>query len=126
MVACMVRTRQTWIVTATSSTSSLLSRVLNWLRAGYPDGVPGADRVPLLALLRSTPLTEDQVKEIVRNITASGSEALADGQITSDEIEAFIKDTVHHDAGPENVHRVAAKLAAAGWPLAGIGDLDES
>ena len=122
----MVRTRQTWLVTATSSTSSLLSRVLNWLRAGYPDGVPGADRVPLLALLRSTPLTEDQVKEIVRNITASGSEALADGQITSDEIEAFIKDFVQHDAGPENIHRVAAKLAAAGWPLAGIGDLDET
>jgi len=122
----MVRTRQTWLVTATSSTSSLLSRVLNWLRAGYPDGVPGADRVPLLALLRSTPLTEDQVKEIVRNITASGSEALADGQISADEIEAFIKDFVHHDAGPENIHRVAAKLAAAGWPLAGIGDLDET
>ena len=57
------------VVTATSSTSSLASRVLNWLRAGYPDGVPGPDRVPLLSLLRSTPLTEDQVKEIVRTIT---------------------------------------------------------
>ena len=98
--------------------------MLSWLRAGYPDGVPGADRVPLLALLRSTPLTEDQVKEIVRNITATNSEALADGQIGPDEIEAFIQDVVHHDAGPENIHRVAAKLAAAGWPLAGIGDLD--
>ena len=106
--------------------TTLMASILNWLRAGYPDGVPGADRVPLLALLRSTPLTEDQVKEIVRNITASGSEALADGQISADEIEAFIKDFVQHDAGPENIHRVAAKLAAAGWPLAGIGDLDET
>ncbi len=26
----------------------------------------------------------------------------------------------HYDAGPENVRRVAATLAAAGWPLAGI------
>jgi hypothetical protein len=26
----------------------------------------------------------------------------------------------HHDAGPENIRRVAATLAAAGWPLAGI------
>jgi hypothetical protein len=25
-----------------------------------------------------------------------------------------------HDPGPENVRRVAATLAAAGWPLAGI------
>jgi hypothetical protein len=105
-------------VTATS----LLASILNWLRAGYPEGVPGPDRVPLLALLRATPLTEDQIKEVVRNITAAGSTALADGEIGEDEIAAFIKDVSHHDAGPENVQRVAAKLAAAGWPLAGIDD----
>ena len=34
----------------------------------------------------------------------------------------FIKDVTQHDAGPENIQRVAAKLAAAGWPLAGVGD----
>jgi hypothetical protein len=106
------------VVTATS----LLASILNWLRAGYPEGVPGPDRVPLLALLRATPLTEDQIKEVVRNITADGSTALADGEIGEDEIAAFIKDVSHHDAGPENVQRVAAKLAAAGWPLAGIDD----
>jgi Protein of unknown function (DUF3349) len=103
------------------TTTSLLSSILNWLRVGYPEGVPGPDRVPLLALLRSTPLTEDQIKEVIRNITADGSSALAaDGTIHEDEIEAFIKDVTHHDAGPENVTRVAAKLAAAGWPLAGV------
>jgi hypothetical protein len=102
------------------TTTSLLESILNWLRAGYPEGVPGPDRVPLLALLRSTPLTEDQVKDVVRNITASDSTALADGELTKDEIEAFISEVTHHDAGPENVARVAAKLAAAGWPLAGV------
>lgn len=104
------------------TTTSLLSSILNWLRAGYPEGVPGPDRVPLLALLRATPLTEDQIKEVVRNITADGSAALADGEIGEDEIAAFIKDVSHHDAGPENVQRIAAKLAAAGWPLAGVDD----
>ena len=96
--------------------------ILDWLRAGYPEGVPGPDRVPLLALLRATPLTEDQIKEVVRNITADGSAALTDGEIGEDEIAAFIKDVSHHDAGPENVQRIAAKLAAAGWPLAGVSD----
>jgi hypothetical protein len=104
------------------TTTSLLSSILNWLRAGYPEGVPGPDRVPLLALLRTTPLTEDQIKEVVRNITADGSTALADGEIGEDEIAAFIKDVSHHDAGPESVQRIAAKLAAAGWPLTGVGD----
>jgi hypothetical protein len=111
------RRRDTGTVTATSS---LISRIIDWLRAGYPEGVPGPDRVPLLALLRSTPLTEDQVKEVVRNITAVDSSAITDGAISKDEIETFIFAVAHHDAGPENVQRVAAKLAAAGWPLAGL------
>ena len=104
------------------STTSLLQSILNWLRAGYPEGVPGPDRVPLLALLRSTPLTEDQIKEVVRTITATDSTALADGKIDADEIAAFIAEFTHHDAGSENVQRVAAKLAAAGWPLTGIAE----
>jgi hypothetical protein len=102
------------------TTTSLFESILNWLRAGYPEGVPGPDRVPLLALLRSTPLTEEQIKDVVRNITASDSDALADGEITTDEIGAFISEVTHHDAGPENVQRIAAKLAAAGWPLVGV------
>jgi hypothetical protein len=102
------------------ATTSLLQSILHWLRAGYPDGVPGPDRVPLLALLRATPLTEDQVREVVRHIIDSNSGT--DGKIGRDEIAEFIQDVTHHDAGPENIQRVAAKLAAAGWPLAGISD----
>jgi hypothetical protein len=108
--------------TCSVTATSLVHSILDWLRAGYPDGVPGPDRVPLLALLRATPLTEDQIKDVVRNITADGSTALADGVIGEDEIAAFIKDVSHPDAGPENVQRIAAKLAAAGWPLTGVGD----
>ena len=106
--------------TVVVTTTTLLSSILNWLRAGYPEGIPGPDRVPLLALLRATPLTDDQIKEVVRNITADGSTAIAEGSIGEDEIAAFISDVTEHDAGPENVQRVAAKLAAAGWPLAGV------
>lgn len=36
------------------TTTSLVSSILSWLRAGCPEGVPGPDRVPLLALLRAT------------------------------------------------------------------------
>ncbi|OBI48336.1 hypothetical protein A5707_18015 [Mycobacterium kyorinense] len=94
--------------------------MLRWLQVGYPDGVPGPDRVPLLALLRSTPLTEEQVAEVVHNITVGGSKALEGGQIHHDEIAEFISDMTHYDAGPENIQRVAGILAAAGWPLVGV------
>ncbi|MDT7764072.1 MAG: hypothetical protein QOC63_3492 [Mycobacterium sp.] len=108
----------TWSVT----TTSLVHSILDWLRAGYPEGVPGPDRVPLLALLRNTPLTEDQVKEVVRQISDEEAKSPAGHTIDHDEIEKFIEGVAHNDGGPENIQRVAAKLAAAGWPLAGVSD----
>lgn len=95
----------------------LFRSVIDWLRAGYPGGVPGPDRVPLLALLKTTPLTEDDVKQVVREISAHADEVTHDGVVDYDEIERFIEGVTHHEGGPENVRRVAAKLAAAGWPL---------
>jgi Protein of unknown function (DUF3349) len=97
-----------------------LRSVIRWLQVGYPQGVPGPDQVPLFALLRSTPLTQDQIKEVVQNLTNTGSDATADGVIDGNEIAEKISELTHHDAGPENVRRVAATLAGAGWPLAGI------
>jgi hypothetical protein len=98
-----------------------LRSVVRWLQVGYPDGVPGPDRVPLMALLRSTPLNEQQIREVVRRITVEeGSPETIDHAIDRDEIAEFISDMTQFDAGKENVIRVAATLAAAGWPLAGI------
>lgn len=102
--------------------TSLMASVLNWLRAGYPDGVPGPDRVPLLALLRATPLTEEQVQEVVRHIAELAAPADIEDPITRDNIEACISEVTHHDPGPENIARVAARLAAAGWPLGDLAD----
>src|SRR5258705_13791572 len=108
--------------TCSVTATSLVHSILDWLRAGYPQGVPGPDRVPLLPLLRNTPLTEDQIKEGVREISEEEAKAPAGHEIDHDEIEKFIEGVAHHDGGPENIQRVAAKLAAAGWPLAGVGD----
>jgi hypothetical protein len=102
------------------TTTSLFHSILQWLRAGYPEGVPGPDRVPLLALLRATPLSEDEVKEVVGHLTDGQHGLPAGGEITRDNIQDFIKDFTDHGADAENVQRVAAKLAAAGWPLAGV------
>lgn len=104
---------------------SRVHSLLDWLRAGYPGGVPGPDRVPLLALLRNTPLTEDEVRAVVRGITAADSQALDDGVIDHDEIEKFIEGVAHHDGGPENIQRVADILAAAGFTVAGLHVGDE-
>jgi hypothetical protein len=100
-----------------SSPAAFFRSVIRWLQCGYPEGVPGPDRIPLLELLRSTPLTEEQIKAVVDAI----DEEVAPGEeIGRDVIADFISGITHHDAGPENIARVAAKLAAAGWPLVGI------
>lgn len=99
------------------SADSLGHRVLEWLRAGYPNGVPGPDRVPMLSLLRNTPLSEDEVRRVVREIVAEESRAEPGHRIDHDEIEQFIEGVAHHPGNPEDIQRVAAKLAAAGWPL---------
>ena len=90
--------------------------MIQWLQVGYPEGVPGPDRVPLLALLHSTPLTEEEITEVVDAIDED-----VEGEVDRDVIADFISDMTQYDAGPENISRVAARLAAAGWPLAGIG-----
>ena len=41
--------------------------VLNWLRSGYPDGIPPRDYHPVLALLRRS-LTDEQLDKVVDNL----------------------------------------------------------
>jgi hypothetical protein len=106
---------------AASSAANFFRSVIQWLQVGYPEGVPGPDRVALLELLRSTPLSEHEITEVVDTID---EEELSNGNIDRDVIADFISDMTHYDAGPENISRVAARLAAAGWPLAGINGAD--
>ena len=111
--------------TVTSSDSArkqhhFLRSVIRWLQVGYPQGVPGPDQVPLFALLRGTPLTEEQIAEVVANLTATGAVTATDGVIDGNHIAETIAALTDHSADADNVRRVAATLAAAGWPLAGI------
>jgi hypothetical protein len=104
---------------AAASAANFFRSVIQWLQVGYPDGVPGPDRVALLELLRSSPLSEQEITEVVDSID---EEELSHSSVDRDVIADFISDMTHYDAGPENIARVAARLAAAGWPLAGISD----
>ena len=94
--------------------------MIQWLQVGYPDGVPGPDRLALLELLRSSPLlSENEITEVVDSID---EEVASESSVNRDVIADFLSDMTHYDAGPENIARVAARLAAAGWPLFGIND----
>lgn len=97
--------------------NAFLAKIVAWLNAGYPEGVPGPDRVPLMALLTRR-LTRDEV-----NVVAKGLIERRD----FDHIDIGVLITQITDELPrdEDVERVRAHLAAQGWPLDDPRDPDD-
>ncbi|BBZ26617.1 hypothetical protein MMAD_09120 [Mycolicibacterium madagascariense] len=94
-------------------TKSIFENVVNWLNAGYPEGVPPKDYFPLLALLKRSLSEDDVVKAAQTVLKAADSDA-----VTEDEIRAAIHQTTAKEPNPEEIHQVASRLASVGWPLA--------
>jgi hypothetical protein len=100
----------------------LLQRVVGWLRAGYPEGVPKQDYVALLGILQRV-LTPTEVDQVVQRLSddAESGQAIITRELVQDRIEDVLKGR----AVAEDVGRVSARLASAGWPL-GAPDTDGS
>jgi hypothetical protein len=92
---------------------SALQTVVQWLRCGYPQGVPEQDHQPLLALLRRR-LSEDEVHEVGELLVSAGDPA------TGETIRHAITDVLQAEPSDQDVARVRGHLAASGWPLAGL------
>ena len=84
---------------------------MGWLRAGYPDGVPQQDYVALLGILHRQ-LTDEEIVEIAQTL-ADASEGDVEARI-----RLAIKQRTLQPATDDDVARVSARLATAGWPLA--------
>ncbi len=93
--------------------SNVFERIVHWVRAGYPDGVPQEDYVALLAVLHRR-LTDHEVRSIADQLVAESG----DGVIDREAIGAAITELAHEQPGDDDIARVAARLAAGGWPLA--------
>lgn len=94
-----------------------LTSVVAWLRAGYPEGIPPTDYVPVLALL-SRRLSNDEVKLVAR-------ELIARGDFDHVDIGVLITQITDHLPAPSDVERVRERLAAKGWPLEDARDGEE-
>jgi hypothetical protein len=93
------------------ASQSFLSSIVGWLRAGYPDGVPRQDYVPLFALLASQ-LTHDELNAIADELAGGADPTSA--QAIRDAIEMV----THEQPSDADIANVRAHLAAGGWPLA--------
>jgi hypothetical protein len=88
-----------------------LSSIIDWLRAGYPEGVPDVDYIPLFALLGSQ-LTDTEVSEIADELA---NQSDPDSAAT---IRKAIGNVTHEQVRDSDIARVRSHLAAGGWPLA--------
>ena len=91
----------------------MLTSVVDFLRAGYPEGVPRQDYTPLLALLRRQ-LTDDEVLEV-----AGAALGESDPDVAAS-VDRAIRGITNEPPLPADLARVAARLAAGGWPLAAL------
>jgi hypothetical protein len=86
-----------------------LDAIVSWLRAGYPEGVPPHDYLPVLALL-SRRLTTDEVKAVA-------SELMQRGDFDHVDIGVAITQITDELPSTDDIERVRERLAARGWPL---------
>lgn len=92
--------------------SDFLGSIVRWLRAGYPEGVPESDYIPLLAVLARRLSNED--------VQAVANELIAAGELPVDDIDIGTVITKLTDELPRDsdINRVRDRLSEHGWPLA--------
>jgi hypothetical protein len=95
-----------------------LNAIVSWLRAGYPEGVPPHDYLPVLALL-SRRLTSDEV-------TAVASELRQRGDVDQVDIGVAITQITDELPSSDDIERVRKRLAAKGWPLDDPRDIEDT
>jgi hypothetical protein len=96
---------------------SVLQKVVDWLRAGYPEGVPEMDYIPLFALL-SRRLSSEEVSQVAAELAALG-------EINGLEaVRQAVSHVTHQPALDSDVARVESRLAAVGWVPDAVGSGD--
>ena len=93
--------------------TNVFDNIVNWIRTGYPEGVPPKDYPPLFALL-SPMLDEAELTDVVLALALARDPEAA---TTRDDVAAAIAQVTDEHPQPSEVNQVAARLAAAGWPL---------
>lgn len=88
-----------------------IQRAVAWLRAGYPNGVPEQDYIPLMALLRRR-LGDEEIDEL-------GAELVRSGMVPADKIDVGVGITkvINELPSESEIRRVAGRLTEGGWPV---------
>lgn len=92
-----------------------VGRILAWLKAGYPDGIPRGDYPPVLAVMRRR-LSEEELVAIADQL-AMESISAGDVPTTADDIRAMVREHAYQRCSSDDLVRVSALLARGGGRL---------
>jgi hypothetical protein len=93
------------------SVSEVIAKIVSFLRAGYPQGVPATDTFALLALLRRR-LSDEEVVQIVTELVGHD-----DLPVEGTDIRVMITKITDQMPSPDEVERVTKHLEIRGWPI---------
>jgi Protein of unknown function (DUF3349) len=88
-----------------------VSRIVAFLRAGYPTGMPAVGYAPLLALLPRR-LSDDEIPLIIRKLVPRRR------PVDNIDVGVEITRVTREMPSPDDIERVRRRLTAIGW-LAG-------
>jgi len=94
---------------------SPISKILNWLNAGYPEGIPQRDFPSVLLVLHQN-LSDEDIESIADDLALQSVSNGAE-PVTADQIRTMVHEHAFQSATEEDVLRVSAALAHGGWPL---------
>jgi hypothetical protein len=97
-------------------TESPISKMLTWLRAGYPEGIPQRDFPSVLLVLHQN-LSDADIAAIADDL-ALQSVSNGSSPVSAEQIREMVHDHTFQAATDEDMRRVSAVLAQGGWPLA--------
>jgi phosphate transport system regulatory protein PhoU len=93
------------------SVPGVIAKIVRFLRAGYPQGVPATDTFPLLALLRRR-LSDDEVTQVAAQLAECG-----DLPVDVTTIRVMISKITDQLPSQDEVERVKKYLESRGWPI---------
>lgn len=93
-----------------------MKAVLDWLRSGYPEGIPEKDLFALLAVLRRR-LSDDEIDQVVA-MSVEHAHETPDRHIDYARVRDLIAGAIDEEPSEEDIERFSRRLEEGGWSLA--------
>lgn len=92
-----------------------LKAVLDWLRSGYPEGIPEKDHFALLAVLRRR-LSDDEIVQVV-TLSVEHAHETPDRHVDYARVREVVAGIIREEPSEEDMERVTSRLEEGGWSL---------